>query len=43
MEVHNPEDMTIYRENGTVFFDSVVYAGVCRLYRRIGEKVRHIV
>ena len=40
---HNPEDLAFYREDGTVFFDSIVHEGVCNLYPRTGEEVQRIV
>ena len=39
----NPEDLVFYREDGTIFFDSIVHEGVCRLYPRDDEDVQHIV
>ena len=40
---HNPEDPTFYREDGSVFFTSVIHDGVCTLTPREDENVDHIV
>lgn len=39
----NPEDPTFYREDGSVFFTSVIHDGVCTLTPRDDEYVDHIV
>jgi len=39
----NPEDPTFYREDGSVFFTSVIHDGVCILTPREDENVDHIV
>ncbi len=38
----NPEDPTFYREDGSVFFSSVIHEGECHLYLRDGEDASEI-
>lgn len=37
-----PEDPTFYREDGSVFFSSVIHEGECHLYLRGGEDASEI-
>ncbi|MGM9680039.1 MAG: hypothetical protein ACI3XR_00890 [Eubacteriales bacterium] len=42
-ERENPEDLTFYREDGSVFFWSETHEGICVLCDRVQEKVSQIV
>ena len=42
-ETDNPEDITFYREDGSVFFQSITHEGECWIFPREGEYVDDIV
>lgn len=40
---NNPEDITFYREDGTVFFTSIIHNGECSLFVEKDEDISQIV
>lgn len=38
-----PEDLTFYREDGSVFFTSIIHEGECYLYPRYNENINSVV
>lgn len=43
LKTDNPEDITFYREDGSVFFQSITHEGDCWLFPREGEFVEDII
>ena len=43
LEQHNPEDLTFYREDRSIFFWSETHEGVCALLNRAGEDVSSVI